>query len=237
MISCGSSSASPAAGIEVLIQPDLEILLLGAGAVIGEIEALLDQRIDVDRPVLARALARMQQHVLDDGVGALAVLHHFFEIALQHRCQFVGFLRASCRRAAPASARRPAHRSTPTESAEKLLMKLSGFLISCAMPAVSWPSEASFSVWIRRSCAARNSSSDVRQFAGARFNLFEQADILDRDRRLVGECRSELDLLVGERPHLGARQTYHADRHALAQHRHAEHGAVIRRSSCPSIKV
>ena len=32
---------------------------------------------------------------------------------------------------------------------EKLLTKLSGFLISCAMPAVSWPSEASFSVWTR----------------------------------------------------------------------------------------
>ena len=35
-------------------------------------------------PVLAGALARMQQHVLDDRVGALAVLHDLFEIALQH---------------------------------------------------------------------------------------------------------------------------------------------------------
>ena len=32
------------------------------------------------------------------------------------------------------------------EMAEKLFTKLSGFLISCAMPAVSWPSEASFCV-------------------------------------------------------------------------------------------
>jgi len=46
------------------------------------------------------------------------------------------------------------------DSAEKLLTKLSGFLISCAIPAVSWPSEASFSVWIRRSCAVRRSSRD-----------------------------------------------------------------------------
>ena len=51
------------------------------------------------------------------------------------------------------------------ESAAKLLTKLSGFLISCAMPAVSWPSEASFSVWISRSCAALSSSSD---FASSR---------------------------------------------------------------------
>ena len=33
------------------------------------------------------------------------------------------------------------------------------------MPAVSWPSEASFSVWTRRSCAVRKSSSD---FASSR---------------------------------------------------------------------
>ena len=46
-------------------------------------------------------------------------------------------------------------------SAEKLLTKLSGFLISWAMPAVNWPSEASFSVWTRRSCVARKSSSDL----------------------------------------------------------------------------
>ena len=52
-----------------------------------------------------------------------------------------------------------------TEIAEKLLTKLSGFLISCAMPAVSWPSEASFSVCTRRSCAVRRSSSD---FASSR---------------------------------------------------------------------
>jgi hypothetical protein len=38
--------------------------------------------------------------------------------------------------------------------------------------------------------------------------------------------RNELDLLFRERPHLDARQRQHAERHALAHHRHAEHGAV-----------
>ena len=33
----------------------------------------------------------MQQHVLDDGVGALAVLDDLFEIVLQHAGQFVDF--------------------------------------------------------------------------------------------------------------------------------------------------
>src|SRR3984893_14488814 len=51
--------------------------------------------------------------------------------------------------------------TSSTESPEKLFTKLSGFLISCAMPAVSCPSEASFSVWIRRSWAVRRSSSEA----------------------------------------------------------------------------
>ena len=84
MISCGNRSTSPAAGSKDRLQGDIEALLLGPRAVIGEIEALLDQGIDIDRPVLAGALTRMQQHVLDDGVGALAVLHDLVEIALQH---------------------------------------------------------------------------------------------------------------------------------------------------------
>ena len=42
---------------------------------------------------------------------------------------------------------------------------------------------------------------------------------------LVGEGRHELDLLVGERPYLGARQGQNADGDAVAQHRHAKHGA------------
>jgi hypothetical protein len=49
--------------------------------VIGEVEAFLDKGVDIDGPVLAGVLARMQQHVLDDGIGALAVLHHLVEIA------------------------------------------------------------------------------------------------------------------------------------------------------------
>ena len=40
------------------------------------------------------------------------------------------------------------------------------------------------------------------QFACAGLNTFEQAHILDCDRRLVGESRDKLDLLVGERPRL-----------------------------------
>ena len=58
---------------------------------IGKVEALLDDGIDIDRSVFARAFARMQQHVLDDGIGTLAVLHDLVEIASQRICQFVNF--------------------------------------------------------------------------------------------------------------------------------------------------
>src|SRR5262245_9980088 len=40
--------------IEAPLHIDLEALLLGASAMVGEIEALLDESIDVDRPMLAR---------------------------------------------------------------------------------------------------------------------------------------------------------------------------------------
>ena len=70
--------------VKIPFQSDIEALLLGARSVIGEIEALLDQGVDIDRPVLSRPLTRMQQHVLDDRVGALAVLYDLVEIALQH---------------------------------------------------------------------------------------------------------------------------------------------------------
>ena len=79
-------------GIEVALERDVEAGFFGPRAVIGEIEAFLDDRVDVGGPVLARSLARMQQHVLDDRIGALAVLHHLFEIALQHMGELVDLL-------------------------------------------------------------------------------------------------------------------------------------------------
>ena len=59
-------------------------LLLGPGAVIGEVEALFDECVDIDRPVLAGALTRVQEHVLDDRVGTFAVLYDLVEVTLQH---------------------------------------------------------------------------------------------------------------------------------------------------------
>src|SRR5258708_32424398 len=100
-------------------QGDFEPLLLRPCRLIGDIEALLDDSVDVDGSILAGTLPRMQEHVLHDCICALAVLHDLFEIIPQR-----------------------------------------GFLISCAIPAVNGPSEASFSVWTSRSCVIRKCSND-----------------------------------------------------------------------------
>ena len=51
---------------------------------IGEIERLLDQAVQIDALPLAAAAARMQQHAADDAVGAAAVLGDLSKIAGQH---------------------------------------------------------------------------------------------------------------------------------------------------------
>ena len=136
-MSCGKTSASPAVGIKRLFQRDIEALLLGPRPVIGEIEAFLDEGVDIDGPMLTRAFARVQQHVLDDGIGALAVLHDLVEIAPQRIRQFVDLAAPLYRRGARPSGLSCNSSISSAETPEKLLTKLSGFLISCAMPAVS----------------------------------------------------------------------------------------------------
>src|SRR5262245_33466191 len=86
-MSCGKTSASPTVGSKD--RSSVEALLFGARAVPGKIEAFLNNGIDVDNPMFARAFARVQQHVLDDGIRPLAVLHDFVEIATQCVSQFL----------------------------------------------------------------------------------------------------------------------------------------------------
>ena len=63
-------------------------------------------------------------------------------------------------------------------------------------------------------------------------DFVEQPHILDRNRSLVGKCRDQLDLLVGERLYFRARQAQKADWHAFALHWDAEDRAVISQSLC-----
>src|SRR3954447_18701667 len=68
--------------IENLFQFHVEIWLFRPSAVIGKVEGLLDKRIDGRTPVIARSLARMQQHVLDNRVGPVSMLKNLLQVAV-----------------------------------------------------------------------------------------------------------------------------------------------------------
>ncbi len=95
------------------------------------------------------------------------------------------------------------------------------------MPAVSWPSDASFSDWMRRSCARRRSSSEAASSLRARLHLVEQAHVLDRDHGLVGEGLQDFDLARREMTRLQTRHDRGALNRVVSQERHAEQGARV----------
>ncbi len=61
----------------------VESLLLGPRPMVGKVQALLDDGVDIDDPMFTRAFARVQKHVLDNGIGTLAVLDDLVEVAMQ----------------------------------------------------------------------------------------------------------------------------------------------------------
>ncbi len=77
----------------------------------------------------------------------------------------------------------------------------------------------------------------LAELARARLHFIEQPHVLDGNHRLVGEGGDQFDLLVGERPHLGACQCQNADRNAFAHHRNPEDGAITAQllCLCPSV--
>ena len=56
-------------------------------------------------------------------------------------------------------------------------------------------------------------------------HLVEQPHVLDRDHRLVGEGRHQVDLRVGEGVHFIAGEGEDANRCPLTQERHTENGS------------
>jgi hypothetical protein len=67
------------------------------------------------------------------------------------------------------------------------------------------------------------------QLGGPRLYFLKEADIVDRDHRLVREGGDEIDLAVGERHDLGACKEDHADHVACS---HQRHGKL---SACPGL--
>ena len=70
--------------------------------------------------------------------------------------------------------------------------------------------------------SAVSSSTERVSVLRPRLEFLEQPHVLDRDHRLVGEGRDQLDLLVGEGPDLGPPHHDGADEDALPEHRDAQ---------------
>src|SRR5262249_28362005 len=81
----------PGIGIKGPFEGDGESLLLGSGPMIREVEALLDEGVDVDGPMFAGSCAGVQQHVLDNRVCALAMLYYLLEVSPQRVRKFADF--------------------------------------------------------------------------------------------------------------------------------------------------
>jgi len=62
----------------------------------------------------------------------------------------------------------------------------------------------------------------LRQFAGAGFNALEQPHVLNRNHCLIGKRGEQFNLLVGEWSRVGASQSEHANRDALAHERNGK---------------
>ena len=73
------------------------------------------------------------------------------------------------------------------------------------------------------------------ELAALVLDFLEQPHVLDGYCRLVGKGGDKLNLLVGERAHLGAGQGEHANRGALAQHGNSKHGAKPRPGRVESV--
>src|SRR6516165_4958559 len=86
--------------VEVALQRDFEALILRTGTVIGEVQGLLDERVQISSLPVAAAAARVLQHASDNAVSATTVLDDLLQISGQHPdcfnnfCQFVRIVSA-----------------------------------------------------------------------------------------------------------------------------------------------
>jgi hypothetical protein len=69
---------------EIALEGDTEACLLCSRTVIGQVQALIDYRVNVSRTMLAGPFTGVLEHVFHNWVGAFAVLNNLLEFVLQH---------------------------------------------------------------------------------------------------------------------------------------------------------
>ena len=115
-----------------------------------------------------------------------------------------------------------------TERAEKLLTKLRGFF-DLVRDAGGQAGRARRASPFAPGGLARsaNPPASLRVRGSASATLSNRRTFSIAIAAWSAKSRYQLDLLVGEGPHLVTRQRQNADRDALSQHRNAENGAEI----------
>src|SRR5260370_2050703 len=167
----------------------------------------------------------MQQHVLDDRVGALAVLDHLFKIAFQHMGQLVEFLTLFV------------VKSNRFESIAQFIDQLLGergeivdeiqWILDLVRDARGELPERGELLRLNKAilCGAQILQRK-RKLLGSFLHLFEHADVADGDHRLIGKSLQQGNLLVAERMHFGAAKHDRPDALTLAHQGYAQNGAV-----------
>ena len=163
----------------------------------------------------------MQQHVLDDAIGTLAVLHDLLEIAAQHVRQLVDLLaRLVVDRQALHDALQLVDQLA--RDGREIVDKIERVfdLVSDAGGELTERGEL-----LRLDEAVLRGAQILQrcgQLARTSLHAFEQTNILNRNRRLVSKCCNQLNLLVSEWPDFGTCQRQNADWSAFAQHRNTK---------------
>ena len=216
-------------------QVDLEALFLGAGTVIGKVDGFIDESIDIDMAMLSRTFARVQQHVLDDGVCALAVLDNLVEIVAQSIGQFSNF--GACLIITRHSAKSvPQFVDQFSRDTRKIVDEVERVFDLVRDPSGQLTKRGKLLRLDKAVLRGSQIFQRLRQLARTILFGLEQPYVLDSDRRLIRERGDQLDLLVSEWPQFGACQNQDTNRDTFAEHRHAQYGAKNRLIFAPPPK-
>ena len=172
----------------------------------------------------------MQQHVLDDGVGALAVLHDLGEVVLQKPGQLIDLGadlvgdRSLLQDIIELVGEFDRQRREIVDEIERVLD-----LVGDAGGELAERGQL-----LGLDQAVLRGAQIVQRFgklARALLDLLEQVDIRDRDHRLIGEGFDGLDLPRREGSRMRLAQDYCADDLAVAQQWHRQQGTRSAESS------
>ena len=165
--------------------------------------------------------ARMQQHVLDDRVGALAVLHDLVEIALQHIGDLVD-LGAQLAVEVRASKRLPQLVDQLDGERREIIDEIERVLDLVRNAGRQLAERGELFRLDQSVLRGPQILQRLRQFAGAGLHTFEKSHILNCDDGLVGEGRQQFDLFISVWLLAAALERHDANRLAFAHKRHAQ---------------